>query len=295
MKKRWKIFWIVCAILAVAGILLSVAGVAMGGLTLLRSTRDEEIVQSVLDRLGIGIRGEVTNTADVVEIPDDTVNENHVSGEPDGDRITAYEGVGELSFDLGGLGVVAVPYEGSEILVDTSELHPDLRSAVDIVQDGNELELTAKNRRWNTNDGSMIYISIPQGTYFDSVSANVGAGLLEMNGISAGEISMNVGAGQIIAEDITAEDVEAYCSAGQIVMSGEVMRETDIECSLGEVLFTAAGTQDMYDYELACGMGELVVGDRTYSGLSNAFSVDNGSGRMITADCAMGRIEISYE
>lgn len=295
MKKRWKIFWIVCAVLACTGILLVTAGAALGGLTMLRSSKDERFIESVLDRLGIGIRTEVTYTSDSGFLPDLSEDGSYVPGEPDGELITAWEGVGELNLDLGGLGVIAIPYEGSEILVDLSGLRSDLRSGVDITQNGGELEVTAENRNWNTNDGSMIYISIPRGTYFDSVSANVGAGFLELSGISAGEISMNVGAGQIIAEDMTAEDVEAYCSAGQITMSGEVMGDADIECSLGEVLFTTPGTQDMYNYELTCGMGELVVGNETYSGLSNALSLDNGSDRTITADCAMGRIEVLYE
>ena len=81
MKKRWKIFWIVCAVLAVAGILLSVAGVALGGLTMLRSTRDEEIIQSVLDRLGGSIHREGTYTEDLDEIPDFSADEGYVPGE----------------------------------------------------------------------------------------------------------------------------------------------------------------------------------------------------------------------
>ena len=36
MKKRWKIFWIVCAVLAAAGLLLTAAGAALGGLSALR-------------------------------------------------------------------------------------------------------------------------------------------------------------------------------------------------------------------------------------------------------------------
>ena len=65
MKKGWKIFWIICAVLAAIGIFLAVAGTALGGLALLRDEQDENIVRDWMDRLGIRIRNEVTVTADV--------------------------------------------------------------------------------------------------------------------------------------------------------------------------------------------------------------------------------------
>ena len=42
MKKRWKIFWIVCAVLAAAGLLLTAAGAALGGLSALRNAGKPE-------------------------------------------------------------------------------------------------------------------------------------------------------------------------------------------------------------------------------------------------------------
>ena len=35
MKKGWKVFWIVCAVMAAAGIVMTVAGIALGGLAML--------------------------------------------------------------------------------------------------------------------------------------------------------------------------------------------------------------------------------------------------------------------
>ena len=40
---------------------------------------------------------------------------------------------------------------------------------------------------------------------------------------------------------------------------------------------------------------EIVLGDRAYSGLANQVSIDNRSGRTVSADCDMGRIEIIFE
>ena len=51
MKKRWKIFWIVCAVLAAAGLLLTAAGAALGGLSALRNAgKQNQVTWSDFER-----------------------------------------------------------------------------------------------------------------------------------------------------------------------------------------------------------------------------------------------------
>lgn len=212
--------------------------------------------------------------------------------------ITAYEGIDEISLDLSNLGVSVVPYDGDKILVDTTRLGSGIRDKVIISQDGKELEVeTGSHHRfhWNAEDPGMLYISIPQGEYYSSFTADVGAGLLEMEGVSAGEISLEVGAGQIIAEGFYADVLEADCGAGQISLQGEVLQNADLNCDIGEILFTLPGQMETYNYELSCTAGELVVGDETYSGIRNKTRIDNSSGCLLEAECKIGRIEIAFE
>lgn len=58
MKKGWKIFWIICAVLAAIGIFFTVAGTALGGLAMLREEQDENVIRTWMDRLGIRIRND---------------------------------------------------------------------------------------------------------------------------------------------------------------------------------------------------------------------------------------------
>ena len=280
MKKSWKVFWIVCAVLASLGILLAAAGVALGGLSLLNSVEDTGLFGRWLGQ-AIG-RGAAKD-------------DGYVPGGPDGDMIISYDEISDISLDVGGFGVCILPYDGEHVRTDISEIRPDLRDSVRISQDGSELEIEMKNNRWNTNGSGTLYISVPRGSYYDSVFADVGAGYLEIREISAADLSLEVGAGQIIAEDITAETAEIRCGAGQIIFSGEVLKEAGIECDLGEISYTASGTADSYDYELACSMGEIVLGGESYGGLTNEVSIDNESSRLISADCDMGKIEIMFE
>ena len=84
-------------------------------------------------------------------------------------------------------------------------------------------------------------------------------------------------------------------STGQIILEGEVYDEADISCNIGEVLYTVPGEPETYDYEVTCGIGEVVIGSEAYSGLNDKLEIDNGSGTGIRADCGLGRIEIIFE
>ncbi|MDM8124315.1 DUF4097 family beta strand repeat-containing protein [Mediterraneibacter glycyrrhizinilyticus] len=280
MKKGWKVFWIVCAVMAAAGIVMTAAGIALGGAAMLSSADESGPVHEWLQRTGR------------------IVTENTAPGEPDGDMITVYEGIDEISMDLSGLGVIAEPTDGDDVIIDTSQLRADIREALVITQDGGKLEMETDSHRGfgrNASDPGMLYISLPQGAYYNSFSADVGAGFLEMRGISAGEISLDVGAGQIIAEGFYADVLEADCGAGQITLQGEVVENADLNCDIGEVLFTLPGEMEVYNYELSCSAGELIVGDEAYSGLRNKMKIDNGSSCLIEAECRIGRMEIMFE
>ena len=286
MKKGWKIFWIICAVLAAVGLLLAAAGTALGGIAMLNSNLDERVFNAWITR----VTGRNTNTAE------NNHDEGYVPAEPDGDMIASYEAVSEISLELGGAGVCMLPYDGEDILVDLTQIRSELQDLVHVSQEEGELKVELKKGDWwDINDGGMLYISIPVGTFYDSVSAEVGAGYLEMRELKAEALSLEAGAGQIIAEDITADQASAYCGAGQIILSGNVAQKADLECAVGEILFTAAGAFEAYDYELSCSLGEIVLGDRAYSGLANQVSIDNRSGRTVSADCDMGRIEIIFE
>ncbi len=302
MKKGWKVFWIVCAVMAAAGIVMTAGGIALGGLTMLSSADESGPVHDWLQRTGRIVR-ENTASDELDDLSDITMDSGdydggYVPGEPDGNMITAYDGITEISLDLSYLSVIVSPSDSDAVIVDTSQLSSEIRGDIVISQDGGELELETEGHRglkWNTAGTEMLYISIPQGTHYNSFSADVGAGLLELEGISAGEISLEAGAGQIIAEGFYTDVLEADCGAGQVTLQGEVVQNADLNCDIGEVLFTLPGEREAYNYELSCSAGELIVGDEAYSGIRNQMKIDNGSSCLIEAECRIGRMELMFE
>lgn len=299
MKKGWKIFWIICAVLAATGIFLAVAGTALGGLALLRDEQDEHIVRDWMDRLGIRIRNEVTVTTDVSELPDG----EYTPGEINGRDITSYSGIDELDLELTGMSVCVLPYDeelgevyAGDIVVDTSQCRDDLKDMITVTQDGSELQVHMEDRgRLNTQDSGIMYISVPRWIYFQKITADAKAGLIELSEIEARELEVKTDAGQIIVSAFSAERLDAECGVGQIILEGEVTGSAEIDCNIGEVLCTLPGTADAYDYELKCAVGELMIDGELYNGIVNKKEIDNGSDCRVKAECDMGRVEINFE
>ena len=299
MKKGWKIFWIICAVLAAIGIFLAVAGTALGGLALLRDEQDENIVRAWMDRLGIRISNEVTVTSDVSALPDG----EYAPGEINGTDITSYSGIDELDLELTGMSVCVTPYDeeleevyGDDIVVDTSQCRDDLKDKIAVTQDGSELQVHMEDRgRLNTQDTGIMYISVPQGICFEKITADAKAGLIKLSKIEARELEVKTDAGQIIASAFSTEQLEAECGVGQIIFKGEVTGSAELNCNIGEVLCTLPGAAGDYDYELKCAVGELTIDGESYSGLVNKKEIDNGSGCRIKAECDMGNVNIDFE
>ena len=299
MKKGWKIFWIICAVLAATGIFLAVAGTALGGLALLRDEQDEHIVRDWMDRLGIRIRNEVTVTTDVSELPDG----EYTPGEINGRDITSYSGIDELDLELTGMSVCVLPYDeelgevyAGDIVVDTSQCRDDLKDMITVTQDGSELQVHMEDRgRLNTQDSGIMYISVPRWIYFQKITADAKAGLIELSEIEARELEVKTDAGQIIVSAFSTERLDAECGVGQIILEGEVTGSAELDCNIGEVLCTLPGTADAYDYELKCAVGELMIDGELYNGIVNKKEIDNGSDCRVKAECDMGRVEINFE
>ncbi len=304
MKKGWKIFWIICGVFAAVGIALTVAGTALGGLALLRDERDEHIIRNFLDR--IGIHQSVTMTTEVEALPDDLedlLDEGYEPGEPDGMEIFSFAGIDELDLELTGMAVYVNPYEeeleavyDGEIIVDTSGCREDLKDKISVSQDGSELKIEMEDRgRLATENSGAMFISVPRGMYFEKISADAVAGLIELSEIQAGELSVETDAGQIIASAFSVEKLNAECGVGNITLEGDVTDTAEISCNIGTVICTLPGEMEAYDYEVKCDAGEILIDGESYSGIHNKMKIDNGSGCRIEADCNMGSIEILFE
>lgn len=276
MKKGWKLFWIICGSLAAAGVILLAASILSGGLS--EETREAENAW-FWDHLGSKWATKVTNGQESENLlPKEEISE--IVGAPksestpkseeiplqqgthghhaDVDHGSAYTGIRTVEIECGALEVQISVYDGDEVELDKSQLRSDLVSSIVCEQDDDELEIEALcGRKRILGDPGVLIVRLPASLDLETFAASVGAGVLHVTGVEAKNYMIEVGAGEV-------------------------------QCTL-------PGIYDDYDYDIDCGMGEVVIGDREYGGFAQDVEIDNGKGRWIDIDCGMGEVTIQFE
>ena len=297
MKRRWKIFWIVCAVLAAAGLILTAAGIILGAPV--RGSEGERRLTAWLEEFRENSADAGSRALEKIDaIPSSS---GYTAQEPDGENILGFEGVQNLEIDVTELAVIVNVYDGGRVTVDMKRLDSEVREQMKIRMHGGKLEIEAEEKdRFgslaadHTSDELTLFISIPQDTEMEEITADVGAGYLEMTGISAKKLSVSADAGKADISGFSAERLEAECGAGQLVLEGRASEKAKLECGAGEVIYTVPGVREDYNYEMECDVGEIEIGGDSYSGLGVERKEDNGSPHLIEAECRMGRIEILF-
>uniref|UniRef100_UPI00405662FD DUF4097 family beta strand repeat-containing protein n=1 Tax=Acetatifactor sp. TaxID=1872090 RepID=UPI00405662FD len=167
---------------------------------------------------------------------------------------------------------------------------------------------------WNEYKEGKIMLYIPENYNFDEVNAELGAGLLEIQNLTAAKVDLEVGAGQIIIEDLKSEDCDIEVGMGEMIvnnmnitklnaevgmghlqMNGAILGNADMECSMGAITLDLTGSEKDFNYTVDAAMGNVSIGGEEYSGLTQEKSVNHSASKQITLDCAMGNIEVDFE
>ena len=77
-------------------------------------------------------------------------------------------------------------------------------------------------------------------------------------------------------------------------MSGNITGDAEMRLRGRRGDLHRAGSSSDYDYEVSSQIGEVMIGDESYSGISNKMKIDNNAGRTLKAECGIGSIEVIF-
>lgn len=272
MKRRWKVFWIVCIVLAGMGIILCTAGIGLG-LTF-DSLKEYAVIYDYNGRYYANADRELQEESEQI-----------------------FEGIQNLHIDVEAESVEIVEgdLEPGEIRVQTSELHPGVKLSMQKEDDRTLLIKTKSNlRRWRNEWYARIYIIVPKGMEFDEVSSSIGAGSLNVENIHANSLEVETGAGEIDIQEFTTKEFDVDCSTGNIYVQGDAKEEININCSVGNVVYIASGSYEDYNYDLNCNIGEIELDGNVYSGFDKTKEIDQGQSKEMNIECSIGKISVSF-
>lgn len=95
----------------------------------------------------------------------------------------------------------------------------------------------------------------------------------------------------LVPEDIKLDELELELGAGRVQIDDVAFDVLEAEVGAGELVVNVRGTIDDYRYDIGCGLGEVQIGDETYSG-TNLSKSHEKSTKYISIDCGVGRVEI---
>lgn len=175
------------------------------------------------------------------------------------------------------------------------------------------IRTTTSSRSWKDWKDSEVTLYVPEGCHFrkavielgagelefealdaDRVTLGVGAGSITVNNLKADSLEMEIGMGLVEMKDAGVKDMEAEIGMGSLVMEGNIEGSVDVNCSMGNVELEIAGSQQDFNYKLDGAMGNIDLGQESYSGFGMSKRIDNGAQKNMKVECAAGNITISF-
>lgn len=139
------------------------------------------------------------------------------------------------------------------------------------------IEGNLKTKVGIANHDGEITIVVPKNMVFQEVDLGVGAGKADIAGLKAHQVDVELGAGEMNVTGLDAKDFNAQTGAGELYAE-------------------LVGKQTDYSYELECGIGQLKIGDSSYSGLKTEQRISNqGAERFADIECGVGEIKIQFQ
>ena len=142
-----------------------------------------------------------------------------------------------------------------------------------------------------------VCISYPEDVKLQELEIEMGAGTVYLNrDIETEKLSVEMGAGEFDSKNpVTAEEADLEIGTGSMTFADLSAKKISGECGLGELDLTMTGTQEDYNYDLECGVGNLDVGSDSYSGLGREKTISNkGADRKLDLECGMGNISVDF-
>lgn len=294
MKRFTKLFLIISGILAALGIILIITGVSMGG--------SYVVADDVLGgRLFFGFDNDYFVEDSDIENMNDLGDEENTFSKEEINSIVLNGKYGEYEIDVWDSDTYAIQgIKGSD------------RIKYAIEEGVLKISMTGKYL-WYRGANIKVKIYVPKDVTLNSAELNVSAGTLVCSHIKTQVLEANIGAGEGSFHNIEAVDSRFNVGAGDgeiknsvltncnlkvglgdFDIEGNINGDVDIDCGMGNVEMELSNLYNDFNYKVQVGAGDVEIGDREYSGVSNSVSLNNDSDKTMNIKCGMGDVSVEF-
>lgn len=288
MKKSSKVMLLIAAVVGVAGIGMSIGGVAMGATI------------AGLNLSKYGFSDAIKKTTKYVSLDDKDSWEQDWDEitqlgpvETDGDKeIFETAPTSELEFSLSGDELKFQSYDGDKIRIEVTGSKKD---KVRIGTEDDSLILETTGRSQNRE----ITVSYPKNVRFKETSIDVAAGTVTMcDEFRTDDLDVSVAAGEFTnaGKISVANDTSITVGTGNVELSELDIYNLEVDCGIGNVDLDIVGKEADYNYEISCSAGNVDIGGSSYSGVGHNKNITNPNARRdMNLDCGVGNITVNFE
>lgn len=197
-------------------------------------------------------------------------------------RIFVEYGAGRLDISYGDVSYVQIVQENvPDFSVTSSDVDKTL-----YIEGGLEI---------NGDADASLEIILPRNTQLEVMDLEIGASKAKIYDLAAKECSIVVGAGQAELSDICVDKLNLEVGAGQAEVKNLSVQELDVEAGVGQVDIEIAGAETDYNYNVECGIGKVVVGNRSFGGVGAEQNITNiGASHHMNIGCGIGQVDVHF-
>ena len=288
MKKSSKVMLLIAAVVGVAGIGMSIGGVAMGATI------------AGLNLSKYGFSDAIKKTTKYVSLDDKDSWEQDWDEitqlgpvETDGDKeIFETAPTSELEFSLSGDELKFQSYDGDKLRIEVTGSKKD---KVRIGTEDDSLILETTGRSQNRE----ITVSYPKNVRFKETSIDVAAGTVTMcDEFRTDDLDVSVAAGEFTnaGKISVSNDTSITVGTGNVELSELDIYNLEVDCGIGNVDLDILGKEADYNYEISCSAGNVDIGGSSYSGIGHNKNITNPNARRdMNLDCGVGNITVNFE
>lgn len=197
--------------------------------------------------------------------------------EDSGDFEQAYTSIDSLDLNIGVADCELIMHEGDELLVKGY----DLPSSFSCRQNGDTLKIECEVsgwQFWQQNNDAVLELYIP-------------------SDLKLKEVKLDCGVGTIESRDgfFTCDELEVDMGVGDCSFWADIREKADIDGGVGNLELTLNGDKEDFNYDIDCGIGEITIGDETFSNLGEDQKINHHADKEIEIDCGIGEVEIAFE
>ena len=171
-----------------------------------------------------------------------------------------------------------------------------------------------KKKKFLRTNNRKLTLTVPTGMQWEEASLEADMSYIKTNDILAKKVTLDADMGSVEIKNLTADKVETDADMGGIAVknmkAGTLSMDADMgsiqlagivdgdiyaDADMGSIVLRLHQKKTDYNYDITSSMGNVQVGNTSYTSLDKQKVIDNGADKKMELDSSMGSIEIFFK